>query len=169
MSPHQIIAVAGRLLSVWMAVHLPAQLWAVFSVAGSSGTEATAVRVTSALVLLVNVVVVILLWFFPHTIARKLLTTSATQSPPPASADTWLRMGCALIGLWIVASSFPRLVLDAFIVLSATNSGDTTAVLDSVLYYAAEIAIGVWLILGAKGFRAVFWWASTVGVSKSTE
>src|SRR5690242_4431258 len=109
MSPHQIIAVAARLLAVWMAVQLPRQLWSLFSVAGFSGAEGMATKVMWVVVVLVNVVVAILLWFFPHTIARRLLITSATEPPRPSSSDTWLRMGCALIGLWIVASSFPHL------------------------------------------------------------
>lgn len=158
MSPHQIIAVAARLYAVWLAIQLPGQVYEVFAADPS-------MRLFSACILIIEVVAMLALWFFPQTIARKLLTVSATETPAPSSADTWLRMGCALIGLWLLATSLPKLILDAF-GLYSMHYDDTSSLRRSVLYYLAEVAIAVWLILGGRGFREVFWWARNAGVSK---
>jgi hypothetical protein len=36
---------------------------------------------------------------------------------------------------------------------------DTTDMRFAWVYYLAEIAIGIWLLLGARGARRLFWWA----------
>jgi hypothetical protein len=96
MSPHQILAVAGRLFVVWLAIHLPGQVLEIFTADSKLGDVST-MRVVSASVLLIEVVVMFALWFFPQSIARRLLTSTASDAQSPSSADTWLRMGCALI------------------------------------------------------------------------
>jgi len=68
------------------------------------------------------------------------------------------------MGLWLVATALPALVLDTF-ALSTYKFEDTSSLWRSVLYYLAEVAIAVWLILGARGFRYIVWWASNVGIS----
>jgi len=59
-------------------------------------------------------------------------------------------------------------MLDAS-VLYSTNIDDTSSLRHSVLYYLAEVALSVWLILGARGFRKIFWWASNVGINKHSD
>jgi hypothetical protein len=31
------------------------------------------------------------------------------------------------------------------------------------VYYVVQIALGVWLLMGARGARRLFWWARTNG------
>jgi hypothetical protein len=157
MSPHQIIALAARLFAVWLAINLPGQVYEVLF------TEPSA-RLFVVCILIIEVVAMLALWFFPHAIARTLLTVSTTEAPAPSSAETWLRMGCALIGLWVLATSFPKLIVDAFGMYFVKD--DDPSLQRAVLYYLAEVAIAVWLILGGRGFREVFWWARNAGVSK---
>jgi len=162
-SPHHIIAVVARLFAVWMVIHLPGQVYAFFD--SDSKLHDADLRLLALGVALVEVTLILVLWFFPHTVARTLLKPSSTVVSPPASADTWPKMGCALIGLWLVATSLPALLLDTF-VLSRSNVDDTQTLWHSVLYYLAEVGIGVWLILGANGFRQVVWWARNAGIGE---
>ena len=157
MSPHQIIAVAARLFAVWLAIHLPGQVYEVLFAEPSA-------RLFVVCIFIIEVVAMLALWFSPHTIARRLLSVSTPETPAPSSADTWLRMGCALIGLWVLATSFPKLIVDAFGMYFIKD--DDPSLQRAVLYYLAEVAIAVWLILGGSGFREVFWWARNAGVSK---
>lgn len=163
MSPHQVVSVAARLFAVWLVIHLPGQVYSFFT--EESKLNDPTLRLVAICVAAIEAIVILALWFFPHTIARTLLRTSATEPPPPSSADTWLTMGCALIGLWLVATSLPSLVIDTF-VWSTYKFDDTSSLWRSVLYYLAEIAIGVWLILGARGFRQVVWWARNAGIGE---
>jgi len=103
------------------------------------------------------------LWFFPKTIAHKILTSPARDASA-ASPDTLLTVGCALIGLWLLSEALPYLVRNLFMLLVARQMHDDTESITNVVRYdAARIAIAVWLILGARGFRKVYWWAQNAG------
>jgi len=169
MSPQQIVAVFARLLAVWIVIHLPSQASEIVFL--SRGDADRGMRVFLVGGLAVEIFVSLALWFFPLTIARKLLRSSSEERPPPSSSDVWLGMGCALIGLWLLATSLPALVINVFILGSAIgSSGDiSSSVRQNVFYYLAEVAIAAWLILGAAGFQKVFWWARYSGISKPAE
>jgi hypothetical protein len=73
-------------------------------------------------------------------------------------------MGCALIGLWVVSSTLPSLIQDALILLAwSGGSDDISSVKHQLVYNAVEVAVGIWLVLGGKGFRKIFWWARNAG------
>jgi len=160
MSPQQIVAVGARLLAALLVAHLPRELnqfyWLI----------ATGVDATSASLL------ALALWFFPLTIARNLLPESPSEPPAAAAAspDIWLGMGCALIGLWLLTTSVPALLLNVYVLVGAGNLATTPVrhdVVHNVVYHSAEVAIALWLILGARGFRELFRWAQNAGVRKS--
>jgi hypothetical protein len=163
MSPHQFVAVAARLFAVWLVIHLPGQAYGFFT--DSSKLNDPTLGMVALGVGVVELIVILGLWFFPNTIARKLLGSSSSEPPPPSSADAWLTMGCALMGLWLLATSLPALLLDLF-VMSKYEFEDKSSLWRSVLYYIAEAAIGVWLILGARGFRRIVWWARNAGIGE---
>jgi hypothetical protein len=172
MSPQQIVAVGARLLAVWLFAHLPGQVYQFYAfVVAGVDTASASLRVFTACALIFEVLLVLALWFFPLTIARKFLRSSSAELPAPSSPDAWLGMGCALIGLWLLTTSLPALVLNVYVLVGADNNyAETTSlrhdVSHNVFYNSAEVAIGLWLILGARGFRELFWWARNAGVSK---
>jgi hypothetical protein len=172
MSPQEIVAVGARLLAAWLVAHLPGQVnqfyW--FIVTGVDASSASLV-VFTACALVVEVLLILALWFFPLTIARKLLRASSAEPPTPLSPDIWLGMGCALIGLWLLTSSVPALLLNAYVLVGGSKDATTSLrhnVVHNVFYNSAEVAIALWLILGARGFRELFWWAQNAGVRKSS-
>jgi len=174
MSPQQIVAVGSRLLAAWLVARLPGEVnqlyW--FIATGVDANSASLVFFT-ACALLLEILLVLALWFFPLTVARRLLRASSSETPATSSPDLWLGMGCALIGLWLLTSSVPSLVLNAYVLVGATDNYATTSirhdVTHNVFYHTAQIAIALWLILGARGFRELFWWARNAGISKAAE
>jgi len=46
------------------------------------------------------------------------------------------------------------------------NYSDHSQLQRGVLYDFVELGISLWLILGAKGFRKIFWWAQNAGTRK---
>jgi hypothetical protein len=155
MSPHQTIAVGVRLFAVWIAVYASSVAVSYF-VEGSWQFGLTIFTLAA--------IPVVVLWLFPNVIARGILRSAEADAPLPATADAWLAMGCALIGLWLLASEIPNLVRYWVTIYFADKALDDRKFYTVWLVYnAAQIAIAVWLILGAKGFRRVYWWAQSAG------
>ena len=163
MTPHQIVAVALRLLALWLGIGV-LRIVPSFFVIGTSGARGSAYTLFT---LGVTAVFVIGLWFFPHSIAGKLLPSPSTEARSPTASDTWLAMGCSLIGLWILTTTVPRLAVDLYVLSYMPGADDYSPVRRSILYEFAEAVIALWLICGAKGFRKVFWWAQSAGTDKS--
>jgi hypothetical protein len=113
--------------------------------------------------LVLTAVLVVALWFFPRSIAEKLLSPDSAKPEPSASPDLWLAMGCALMGLWLLTHALPSLIFDAYALIYVDTTSDDASLKRSVLYYVVEVAIALWLVFGAKGFRKLFWWARRAG------
>ena len=166
MTPHQTVAVAVRLFAIWLFVSVVVGFLTFYAKGGpiAYGTlpfVATAVGLTG--------VVVVALWFFPQTIARRLLTISDATPVRAEPADTWLAMGCALIGLFVLASALPAALRDLLILyISRDTTDDTSVVKHGLLYDLLRVGLAAWLILGAAGVGKVFWWARNAGVGESS-
>jgi hypothetical protein len=161
MSPHQIIAVAVRLFAVWLAIYISRDvLWFFFE--GTKQQDQYPVWI-SMVIALASIVTVLALWLFPRTIARRLLSAESADAAP-VSADLWLAMGCALIGIWLLSSGIPGLIRNSFVlILYRSADTDTSALRASFAFYIPQVAVALWLILGAKGIRKLFWWARSIG------
>ena len=166
MSPHQTIAVAVRLFAVWLALYVGSTSLSFFAQPGGSDTHVA--NWVLLLALGVAGAVILALWLFPLTIARKLLTPPAAPPAAAASPDTWLLLGCVLIGLWTLSHALPALVADGvasyFYGSDYIKSGPGLA---RIIYRLLELAFAAWLVLGASGIRRIFWWARNAGISRS--
>jgi hypothetical protein len=160
MSPHQAIAVAVRLFAIWLAIYAARTAPSFYreSVRTDDPNAGIAVLVVAALV----IVFVLFLWFFPRTVARGLLDTSSLVSASePASPDTWFAVGCALIGLWLIVPALASVIYRLSLLFMAQRNleVDTSDMSFAWVYYIVQFALGVWLLLGARGARRLFWWA----------
>jgi len=158
MSPHQTVAVAVRLFAVWFAIYVMRESSSFYFQGRAQRDPYVLVIVLAILMLAVAFIAV--LWFFPRSIAQGLLPAAGAQPQPPASADTWLAMGCGLIGLWLLTSALPPFIRNSLLLyLYRSDGSDTTNLRIGLFYFAAELVIAAWLICGANGFRKIFWWA----------
>jgi len=162
MMPRQVLIVAIRLFSLCLGLAalrmLPSLLFAgkSFAQGHSYGFFFFAL----------NTVIAVSLWLVPGLVAGRLISDPVGQSEP-ASADTWLAMGCALIGLYILTSAFPALLRDVLVLQSAESLySDNPTMKSWILYNLVEVAIALWLVFGGAGFRRLFWWARRAGLSK---
>jgi hypothetical protein len=161
-TPLQSVALALRLFAVWLALQTLRTVPSFFTVNGFASPSYAWVTFILAL----TVVVILALWFFPRIIAGKLLPASDAQPQPSATPDAWLAIGCTILGLWTLTSTIPRLVYDYLAWNSLSISDDRSQLQLWIIYHLVELAIAVWLILGAKGVRNIFRWAQNVGVRK---
>jgi hypothetical protein len=158
-TPHQIVALALRLFAIWMGIQALGYVPWFLQVKRSQSPDYMYMTFMFAL----NVVIILVLWFFPRIIAWKLLPSDDRRPEPPATTDTWLAMGCTLIGLWTLTTTIPRLVYYLYLL----NSTDAPWWLDpEVLHELVKLAIAVWLVLGGKGVGRIFRWAQYAGIRK---
>jgi hypothetical protein len=166
-SPHQAVAVAVRIFAVWLATYLTRT--SPFFAVSFNGHDSSDIVLATAVITAVGFGVAAALWFFPLAIARKLLPPAAAAPAPAQPPEVWLSMGCALIGLWMLASSISTLARNAFALYYVDRSYGTeipTEIKHGMVYSVLNVAIGVWLILGARGFSKVLRWAQNVGLHR---
>jgi len=168
-SPHQTVAVAVRVFAVWLATYLIRTT--PFFAVSFNGHDSSGIVLATAIVTVIGFGVAATLWFFPLTIARKLLppAAAAAAAAPAQPPEAWLSVGCALIGLWMLASSISTLARNAFALYYVDRSYGTeipTEIKHGMLYSLLNVAIGIWLILGARGFGRVLRWAQNAGLHR---
>jgi len=170
MSPHQTVAVAVRLFAIWLAACTLRAASATFFGGPATvygGPIDTKGLVIAGIIALLTLLVAAFLWFFPLSTANKLLPSPVATPAPAETPNTWLAMGCALIGLWLLASAIPFIVRDALMLYSSFSRFDDSEGIELWLAYrCAEVAVALWLIFGARGFVKVFWWIRTAGTEK---
>ena len=159
MTPRQIVTVTLRLLAIWLGIGVLRTLPSFVLFRASNPPGYTYALFTFAL----TAVLVLGLWFFPATIAGKIVSSSSAESPQSTSPDTWFAMGCCLMGLWILTTTIPHLLLNVYFL----NVPGFDVSRPSMIYEAAEAVIALWLILGGRGFRRLFWWARNAGIDKA--
>ena len=163
MSPHQTIAVAVRLFAIWLAIYFARMVPRFYreTLKADDAAGGVGVVVIAAFV----VVVVLVLWFFPRTVAKGLLDAKDLTTSETASPDTWFAVGCALIGIWLIVPALASVIYDLLVLYLAQRNStlDTGNLTLGVIYHFVEIAIGFWLLLGARGARKLFWWARDAG------
>ena len=120
MSPHQITAVAVRLLAIWLFALIAMNVPYYFLNTPLQGES------DSILVFVVGAALVALLalalWKFPLIVSRKLLSSNTQEPETQQQPDMWLAMGCALMGLWMLASTIPAFVQS--LVLARSDFGN---------------------------------------------
>lgn len=167
MSPHQVVAVAVRLFAVWLATYL-IRTTPIYVIT-FGGHDNSGLVLASAIVTVLGFVIAAALWFFPLTIARKILPTAAANPAPTQSPDMWLSMGCFLIGLWILATSASGILRNALALYYVDRSYGVeipTEIKHGILYSLVNVAVAVWLILGARGAGRLFRWAQNAGLNR---
>jgi hypothetical protein len=160
-TPQQVVGVAFRLFAIWLALHAMGYVPSFFRTIGSESPF-----VYMAFLLALNAVIILALWFFPLVIAGKLIPSQAAQSHPSVTAESWLAIGCTLIGLWTLTTTIPQLVYNLYALNSMSGSEDPAQTHQALLYYVVQLAIAVWLVLGGKGVGKLFQWAQDAGVKK---
>ena len=166
MSPLQVVAVALRIFAVWAAVQSAFLAYAIYKVL-SAGHSAFALPGTIATAV-VTLVAAVMIWAFPRSIAKLLLGPVPDESPKPSSTAQWFGMGCALIGVWLLAVGIPAIVRDVILIADLEQGEDPGFIVKQFLVPEfVQVAMALWLLLGASGMRRVFPWAQTAGIKRA--
>jgi hypothetical protein len=172
MTPTQVVAVCLRFLAIVWLLYTLNHAYSLFAYLGLQNQDPESIWFVWIQVA-VQLLVCAALWFFPFTIASKLLPSHGAQSEPKIAHSMldWQTLGVICIGLWALARAVPDVVYWAtFMNISFSgDSGVSELSPDqkaSLISTVVEIAVGLWLILGAKGFAALLFKIRTAGVAK---
>jgi hypothetical protein len=171
-TPHQIVVVLLRLLAlIWLLFTLTHMygLFVVYDSGEGVGISRPIVLFSAAF----QVFVCFALWFFPSTIAANLLRSEqpAHEPAPTRPLVEWQALGVICIGLWALAQAIPDSIYWLTYYAMLSSSDLSIRDLDpeqkaTALSTVAQLAIGLWLVLGAKGLAAAIFRIRAAGISK---
>ena len=149
MTPQQLVATAIRLFAVWLAISGVSLLSSITAATGAGlpneGHTVAAVLFIGSIYL----AAALALWLFPMVVAGSIIPRTKYTDQLSAQPRQLAEVGCALLGVWLLAKSVPSvvwLVLRAFIIVDGSSSF-------SALNSESKLEIGVAL---AEATFAVF-------------
>ena len=157
MSREDWIAIASRLFAVFLAVTVARYIPSAFALIGQEGPQPSFILI--AAVITASFAICALLWFFPLTVARKLLPVmKEPRSESRMDESTTLSVGLTVLGFWVLAYAVPDILYWITLIYSIRSmdamsymwTPEQTA---SVVTTVAEIAFGLWLVLGSSGIK----------------
>lgn len=157
MTPQQFVGIGVRLFALWLGLtsvgyftSVPAMLAANPVGSGDAVTLAYAMGIGCVLVGL-------LLWFAPMLVAHKLLPRTQHDNRLSFQAHELARVGCSLLGLWLLARALPSLMWFLFRSFLMVDAGSSFSALapDAKLDVAVglfEAAFALVLVLKSSAF-----------------
>jgi flagellar biosynthesis protein FlhB len=161
MSPNQSLVVVVRLFALWLiGYYMTTAPWFYVQAKKFSPDSAVAYSLGAAAIVLALSAA---LWFAASWIAKRLISGPSQAAEQPAAFDSWFSVGCALIGLWVLAKAIPAL-LHYFIAnfMGAGMFPNTYMVTPewhlTAIFNTIQLLFGLALFLGGKGInKAVLW------------
>ena len=158
MTPQQLVGLALRLLALWLALSSVRYLLAIpMALVQYDLADRTAYSYSTGIV---YIVAALLLWFFPMWLANRLLPRTRFEHHLNLQPLEAIRVGCALIGLWVFANAVPNLAWFFFRAVifnpatSAFNALDANARLD-IAVALFELGVSLVLIFRAGPFASI--------------
>jgi hypothetical protein len=146
MTPQQLIGLAVRFFSVWLTITSIAYFSSIPQALKNAPLE-TGASVAVAYGLGVTYLVgALVLWFCPMLLAHKLLPRTQYENRLSFQVHELARVGCALVGLWLLSQSLPSLVWVIFRSILFVDSGSAFSAL------TPEARLDVFVALFQAGF-----------------
>lgn len=155
MSREDIIAIASRLLAIYLAVLSTQIPISLLSIPDSQPIENSFLLIqlgTAASILALSA----LLWFFPLTVARKLLPVMREPQPlVSAPGALALSLALAVLGFWLLARAVSDVTYWATVIWFSSRSALPMELLPEhkagIVTTVVEFALALALILGNRG------------------
>ncbi|MDP3216586.1 MAG: hypothetical protein Q8S73_20925 [Deltaproteobacteria bacterium] len=103
------------------------------------------------------------LWYFASWIAGRLVSDLNKVAEQPGTFDSWFSVGCALIGLWVLAKAIPAL-LHYFIAnfMGSNIFPNTYTVIPewhlTAIFNSIQLLLGLALFLGGRSLNKIVLW-----------
>jgi hypothetical protein len=157
-SLYSILCILIRLGAVIMAVSTIVAVPAVWQTADATHLQEGHLGILFAIGG-VSLALAALLWIYPGALARIAAGKSSQQIfESPISADDFLRIVLAVVGVWFVIEAMASLagvVSRLVVMIMHTDDVPARSMLATELWYflplLVKVALGIWLTLGARG------------------
>lgn len=161
-TPHQILIVGIRLLAIFWFLGVLGQVAAAVATVEQMGAATLPIWVSAG----IQFAVCVFLWLFPATLASRLLRGgNSVVSAGSVPFDQWRDLLFVTVGIFMLARSTPNVLYWA-ILAGASEPFSPDFTLEQKLSALAaflELAIGVGLVLGARGLGSLVQKLRTVG------
>ena len=157
MTPQQIVGLGVRLFAIWLVlVGLP-YAWAI--PASLARQHIDGGISLSQFIGLGYFVAAALLWFFPMVVAHRLIPRTSFDNVLRIASPEAARVGCCLLGLWLLLSSGPALVSYLFRAFLVSGSGSIFSSLNvdqklDLAFYVVQVVISLFLIVRASAIAS---------------
>jgi hypothetical protein len=158
LSKEDIVAIASRIFAIYVVIMTVQSVGALMNMRQVMEMSITDPDLLPFLLMCVlSLLLAVLLWFFPLTIARKLLPVLRDPRPPLSAAGQDVEDTVVFVlGLWVLASAAPDIVYWMVLAFRIQNTEAASVPLlpeqvASIWATVAQIAIGLWLVFGARG------------------
>lgn len=155
MTPQQIVGLGVRLFAIWLA--LQAAPWVAQLLRGTND-PVTAPIVPGILISAAAYVgTAVVIWNIPMWIAHKLIPRTAHENVLNLPLFDAARVGCALIGLWLLATTLQNIVWFFITALIASGSGSVFAATSKENKIALaldifQVGLGLFLLFRSQWF-----------------
>lgn len=159
MKKEEIVAIAVRLFAIYLFVYavrmVPGMVVLIQQQVDSIDFIFGLVFLTS------HLLVALLLWVFALAIARKLLPGGkAGKAPARLAAGDIQTVAFSVMGLWVLAMAIPEIFYWGSYIYQTSASGWRYRELSpenagNIVSTLVELAIGLWLLFGARGLAGL--------------
>ena len=153
MTPQQVVGLGVRLFAVWLALAgLPYVIYIPFALARQNVDAGTIWSYSIGATFFMGA---ILLWIFPMVVAHRLIPKPTFDNVLTASTSEVAKVGCCLLGLWLLTKSGPALVSFLFRGLLVAGEGALFSALNvdqklDLAVLVIETAIAILLVTRAS-------------------
>ena len=161
MSPNQSLVIVLRLFALWLiGYYITTAPW--FFVQTRKFPPESAVSLTlGAAVIALGLSAAI--WYFASWISNRLISGTSKPEEQTATFDSWFSVGCALIGLWVLAKAIPALLHYFIVNFMGTNMYPNTYMVTpewhlTAIFNAIQLFFGLALFLGANSLNKIVLW-----------
>ena len=160
MTPQQLVGLAVRFFSVWLAITSVAYFSSIPQSLKSAPIDTAASIVAAYGLGAAYAIGALFLWCCPMVLAHKLLPRTNHENRLSLQAHELARVGCALVGLWLLSQALPSLVLLLFRSILFVDAGSTFAALNQearldILVALFQAGFALLVLLRSKTFANI--------------
>lgn len=165
----QIVGLGVRLFAIWLSFYVIRQTPGLIFVNTRDMPDASA-NVATVIVAIVLLLICVALWRFPLAVAKKLVPEAAPGQPTRLPVEQLEAAAFSLLGLWLLTEAIPHAVYVSMITYHSSRPNAMVTLTPynyaTIAQMFAELGVGLWLLLGAKGLRGLLHWVRHAGTTE---
>ena len=161
MSPNQSLVVVVRLFALWLIGYYITAAPLLYVQTKKFSPDSAVLYTLSAAVIILALSAA--LWYFASWIAGRLIADSSKAATQSGAFDSWFSVGCALIGLWVLAKAIPALLHYFVANFMGSNMFPNTYMVTpewhlTAIFNTIQLFFGLALFLGGKSLNKIVLW-----------